>query len=105
MSLTIPFLSYLNRQVNKDSLIDDHQIKMPKAYLFMGYLMILISLGILIDLRLTDNPPEFYHPFIWVLIFAIFLFGLYIIRLYKVHKIILEKNEFTIQSAFGQRKL
>ncbi|WP_298481452.1 hypothetical protein [uncultured Maribacter sp.] len=77
---------------------------MPKAYLFMGYFVILISLGILILPRLMENPPEYYHPLIWILILTIFLFGLYIIRLYSIHKINIKKNEFVINSTFNRKK-
>ena len=104
MSLTIPFLSYLNRQTNQKLASEFNELKMPKAYLYMGYLVIFISLGILILPRLMENPPEYYHPFIWVLIFSIFLFGIYIIRLYSNHKININKKEFIINSTFGQKK-
>lgn len=104
MALTISFLSYLNRQANKGKVAGDHEFKMPKAYLFMGYLMILISLGILIVPQLMENPPEYYHPFVWFLIILIFLFGIYIIRLQAVHKITVDHDEFVIHSSFGQKK-
>ena len=78
---------------------------MPKAYLFMGYLVIIISLGILILPRLIENSPEYYHPLIWVLILSIFLFGVYIIRLYSIHKINIKENEFIINSTFGKKQV
>ena len=104
MVLTVPFLSYLNGQANKDSLTKHNQLKMPRAYLFMGYLMILISLTILIIPRLMKNAPKYYHISVWIVIAALFLFGLYILRLCSLHKISIEDNNFTIHSVFGQNK-
>ena len=105
MSLTIPLLSYLNKQTNQNLIYDLDELKMPKAYLYMGYLVIFISLGILIVPKLMENPPEYYHPVIWILIFSIFLFGVYIIRLYSIHKITIKKNEFIINSTLGNKKV
>lgn len=105
MSLTIPLLSYLNKQSNQNLIYDFDELKMPKAYLYMGYLVIFISLGILIVPKLMENPPEYYHPVIWILIFSIFLFGVYIIRLYSIHKITIKKNEFIINSTLGNKKV
>jgi len=104
MSLTIPLLSYLNRKANQNFDTNFNELKMPKIYLYMGYLVILISLGILILPRLMENPPEYYHPLIWILILSIFLFGIYIIRLYSIHKINIKENEFIIYSTFGKKK-
>ena len=105
MSLTIPLMSYLNRKTNSNPLSDFDELRMPKAYLFMGYLTVFISLGILIIPRLMEKPPEYYHPLIWVLIFSIFIFGIYIIRLYSVHKIEIKKDEFIVNSTFGQSQV
>ena len=104
MGLTIPLLSYLNKQANQHLHSDYSELKMPKAYLFMGHLVVLISLGVMILPRLMENPPEYNHPLIWMLILSIFLFGLYIISLYSIHKINIKKNEFIISSTFNRKK-
>ncbi len=103
MALILPFLSFLNRKAYKDSLELEGVFAMPKIYLFMGYLMIFISLGILIVPQLMSNPPEYYHLIVWGMIVTIFLFGLYIIQLFRMHKITTHKNGFRIHSTFGRK--
>lgn len=104
IGFTVPFLSFLNKKANVEkSLLNSNELEMPKIYLIMGYFMILISLGILIIPRLMKNPPAYYHPIIWIIIIAIFLFGLYIIRLYVVHKVEIRNDVFIIKPSFGDK--
>ena len=102
MILFLPFYAYLNRQASQD--LDKKVYTMPKAYLYMGYLMILISFAVLIVPRIMDNPPEYYHPLVWTIILIMFLFGIYIIKLYYNHKITIEEEGFIIYSTFGKKK-
>lgn len=40
----------------------------------------------------------------WFFIIVIFIFGIYIIQLYKIHKITVNKNGYIIYSLFSKQK-
>ncbi|UTW62670.1 hypothetical protein KFE98_00500 [bacterium SCSIO 12741] len=103
MLLTLVVFKFLNKKAASPVVMRNTH-SMPKAYLFMGYLMILIALAILIVPRFMSNAPEYYHPLVWLIIVAVFLFGVWIIRLCQVHKVSTTDDGFTVHTLFGQEK-
>jgi hypothetical protein len=103
MLLMQALFRYINKK-STTSVAEDNIHVMPMAYLVIGYLMILLSGVILVLPQLLSNPPEYYHPIVWIIIVLIFLFGVWIIELYKVHFVSTSADSFIIHSMFGKVK-